>query len=328
MNHSFLLKILKIISIAASGLGSRKKLFILIFHRVLDKPDFMRPDEVDISKFFWQMELLSKYFNVLPLDVALKKWQTQSLPSRAVCITFDDGYADNYHNALPILKKFNLSAVFFIASGFLNGGRMWNDTVIEAIRNLQQMELNLSAIGLGRFNVSDQENKYQSAMQIIQKIKHLDPETRAEHAAFIATQSHSLPDDLMMTSEQIIQLQKNGMEIGGHTITHPILAKLDNERAWLEITGNKTFLENLLNHPIRSFAYPNGKPNQDYRPQQIPLISKAGFQAAVSTRGGVCDQTSDIWQLPRFTPWDKTPIKFMLRMINMYIKKPASNPKI
>ncbi len=220
----------------------------------------------------------------------------------------------------PSLKNFNLPATFFIATGFLNGGRMWNDTVIESVRNLQQTQLDLSKIGLGHFNVSDQEKKCQSATQIIQQIKHLDPEIRAEHAAFIATQSHNLPDNLMMTSEQVVQLQENSMEIGGHTVTHPILAKLDDEAAWLEITGNKTFLESILGRPIRFFAYPNGKPNQDYHLQQIPLVSKAGFQAAVSTRWGVCDQTSDIWQLPRFTPWDKTPLKFMLRMINMYIK--------
>jgi peptidoglycan/xylan/chitin deacetylase (PgdA/CDA1 family) len=320
MNHSFFLKLLKIIATAVSGLGKRKKLFILIFHRVLDKPDFMRPGEVDISEFTWQMELLSKYFNVLPLNDALQKWQAQNLPSRAACITFDDGYADNYHNALPILKKFNLSATFFIANGFLNGGRMWNDTVIEAVRNFQHTQLELSAIGLGQFNVSDQEKKCQSAMQIIKRIKNLDPEIRTEHAAIIAAQSFNLPDDLMMTSEQLIKLQENGMEIGGHTVNHPILAKLDNEAAWLEITENKTFLEGLLDRPVRIFAYPNGKPNQDYSQQQIPLVSKAGFQAAVSTRWGVCDQTSDIWQLPRFTPWDKTPLKFMVRMINMYIK--------
>lgn len=320
MNHSFLLAILKIIATVVSGFGKRSKLFILIFHRVLEKPDYMRPGEVDISEFSWQMEMLSKYFNVFPLDEALQKLQTGKLPSRAVCITFDDGYADNYDNALPILKRFNLSATFFIASGFLNGGRMWNDTVIEAVRNCRQTQLDLNEIGLGLFNVADQEKKQQSAMQIIQKIKHLDPSIRAAHTAFIAAQSQGLPNDLMMTSEQVVKLQENGMEIGGHTISHPILAKLDDNMAWIEIIENKTFLENLLKRPIRFFAYPNGKPNQDYNLQQIPLISKAGFQAAISTRRGVCNQASDIWQLPRFTPWDKTPIRYMLRMISVYLR--------
>jgi len=316
-------KILKVLATIASGTSNRKKLFILIYHRVLDKPDFMRPDEVDKVAFTWQMKLLVKYFNVLPLHDALQKMQAHTLPSRAVCITFDDGYADNYTNALPILKQFNLSATFFIANGFLNGGRMWNDTVIEAVRNFQQSELDLTAIALGRIDASDNDKKRQAAAEIIQQIKHLPPTQRDQHTALIAALSQNLPDNLMMTTNQLKQLHQNGMEIGGHTVNHPILAKLDTQTAVQEITENKTFLENILNTPLRFFAYPNGKPNQDYQLQQIPLIKKAGYQAALTTQWGVAQQISDIWQLPRFTPWDKSPIKFMLRMISLYHKANA-----
>lgn len=321
MHKSFPLKILKVLATIASGTSKRKKLFILIYHRVLDKPDFMRPGEVDNAVFSWQMELLSKYFNVLPLHDALQKMQTNTLPPRAVCITFDDGYADNCINALPILKQFNLSATFFIANGYLNGGRMWNDTVIEAVRNFPLSELDLTAIALGRFDVSDYGKKCQAAMQIIQQIKHLPPQQRDQHTAFIAEQSQNLPDDLMMTTQQLKYLHQNGMEIGGHTVNHPILAKLDAQIAEQEITENKTFLENLLNVPLRFFAYPNGKPLEDYLPQQVQIVKDAGYQAALSTQWGVADCSSDQWQLPRFTPWDKSPIKFMLRMIFYYTTK-------
>lgn len=318
MNPSILLKILKVVATVASGLGKQKKLFILIYHRVLDAPDFMRPGEVDKVSFTWQMELLSRYFNVLPLHDALKKIETNTLPPRAVCITFDDGYADNYTNALPILKQFDLTATFFIANGFLNGGRMWNDTVIEAVRNFQPAEMDLSAIQLGRFDVSNPNKKCQAASIILQKIKHLTPAQRDECTIFIAEQSRNLPDNLMMTTEQLVQLHQNGVEIGGHTVNHPILAKLDQQTAEREIAENKTFLEKLLNTQIRFFAYPNGKPSEDYLPQQVQIVKNAGYQAALSTQWGVTHHASDKWQLPRFTPWDATPSKFMLRMIHKY----------
>ena len=122
-----------------------------------------------------------------------------------------------------------------------------------------------------------------------------------------------------MTSTQLKALHSSGMEIGGHTVSHPILAKLDLDAAWLEIHNNKVFLEDLLNQSLRVFAYPNGKPNKDYLQEQIPLVKKAGYQASLSTIWGVSDYKSDIWQLPRFTPWDRTPVSFMLRMIKMYI---------
>ena len=175
MKNALLLKLLEPLATLASGIGKQKKLLIMIYHRVLDEPDFMRPGEVDKEAFTWQMELLAKHFNVLPLSEALERMQNDTLPPRAVCITFDDGYADNYTNALPILKQLNLTATFFIASGFLDGGRMWNDTVIESVRNSKSALLDLTKIGLGKFDVGNEIQKYEAAIQIIQLIKYSIP---------------------------------------------------------------------------------------------------------------------------------------------------------
>jgi len=318
MKNALLLKLLEPLATLASGIGKQKKLLIMIYHRVLDEPDFMRPGEVDKEAFTWQMKLVAKHYNVLPLSEALERMQNDTLPPRAVCITFDDGYADNYTNALPILKQFDLTATFFIASGFLDGGRMWNDTVIESVRNFFGPVLDLSEIGLGRYEVTDELQKSQAASQIIVQIKHLSFKERDEFTSYIASQSQNLPDDLMMTNEQLIQLHQNDMEIGGHTINHPILAKLDDETSEQEIRQNKLFLEQLLNDKLRFFAYPNGKSNIDYKQQHVQMINEIGFEAAVSTDCGVCTKSSDLRQLPRFTPWDSTPAKFMIRMLTNY----------
>lgn len=320
MKHALLLKLLEPLAILASGIGKQKKLFILIYHRVLDEPDFMRPGEVDKVAFTWQMELLAKHFNVLPLNEAMQRMQDNTLPSRAVCITFDDGYADNYTNALPILKKFNLTATFFIASGFLDGGRMWNDTVIESVRNMQSPVLDLTEIGLDKFNVADDIQKSQVASQILQKIKHLSFEQRNQYTTYIADRSHDLPDDLMMTSEQLTQLYLSGMEVGGHTVNHPILLKLDDQTADWEIIQNKRFLESLLKINIRIFAYPNGKLGEDYLSKHVEKVKSSGFQLAVTTEKGVVKRQSELMQLPRFTPWDKSPLLFAGRMILVYFK--------
>lgn len=317
MKQALLLNLLRPFASLASGIGKHKKLFILIYHRVLDAPDFMRPDEVDKQVFTWQMALLAKHFNVLPLSEAIQRLQTGALPPRAVCITFDDGYADNYLNALPILQRFGLKATFFIANGFLNGGRMWNDTVIEAVRNFPGSVLDLSEIGLGCFPVADQDQKSQAAGQIIQSIKHLPFNQRDQFTTYIAAQSEHLPDDLMMSSEQLIKLHRSGMEIGGHTVNHPILAKLDRQRAYQEIAENKQALEQLLNTELSIFAYPNGKPGQDYLAEHVEWVKQIGYRAAVSTQTSVASQNSDAWQLPRFTPWDRTELRFMLRMIKV-----------
>jgi peptidoglycan/xylan/chitin deacetylase (PgdA/CDA1 family) len=318
MKNAFILNLLKPLATIASGLGKEKKLLIMIYHRVLDEPDFMRPGEVDKEAFTWQMELLAKHFNVLHLSEALERMQNDTLPSRAVSITFDDGYADNFTNALPILKKFNLTATFFIANGFLNGGRMWNDIVIESIRNIQGPILDLTEIGLDQFVVTDELKKSQTASQIISQIKYLPVDERDNITAFIAAQSQDLPNDLMMTCEQLKLLHQSGMEIGGHTVNHPILARLEEKNAKREIAENKAILEQLIGIEIKVFAYPNGKLNMDYLQQQTVFVKDAGFIAAVSTKWGVATKNCNLFQLPRFTPWDNSEDKFMVRLIYQY----------
>ena len=313
--QSIILYGLKQLATLVSGLGKKKKLFILIFHRVLDEPDFMRPGEVDKHVFSWQMQLLAKYFNVLPLADALERLDKGELPSRAVCITFDDGYADNYLNALPILKQHNFSATFFIATGYLNGGTMWNDQVIETLRNFTDAQLDLRKIKLGIYNTQTETEKLQAAEQIILQIKHFPPRQRMEYTAYIASFDKGLSDELMMTDEQLVKLYQSGMEIGGHTVTHPIMAKISGKQLKTEILDNKNTLRALLNTDIRFFAYPNGKLGQDYLFEHVNLIKGYGYQAAVSTQWGVTGRDSDRFQLPRFTPWDQHPVKFMGRLI-------------
>lgn len=115
-----------------------------------------------------------------------------------------------------------------------------------------------------------------------------------------------------------MKLHKSGMEIGGHTVTHPILATLTPEQVRQEVQDNKKALEQLLDTKLQYFAYPNGKPNQDYLSEQIAIIKACGYEAAVSTQPRMSSKSDDRWQLPRFTPWDTSPIRFMLRITRMY----------
>ncbi len=309
---------LKHLSTISSGIGKQKKLLILIYHRVLDEPDFMRPGEVDKNVFTWHMELMSRYFNVLSLKDALKKTDEDNLPPRAVCITFDDGYADNYLNALPILNKFGLEATFFIADGFLNGGIMWNDCVIEGVRNVKGNELDLRDIKLGDFDISNDGKKASVAETILKTIKHCEPNQRKEYAEYFFSLIPKSASEIMLTTGQLRKLHKSGMEIGGHTKTHPILATIDSTQASLEIKENKQVLESILETQINFFAYPNGKPKFDYSPEHVQMVKAFNYQAALSTQWGVMVKSSDRWQLPRFTPWDSVPEKFMLRIANSY----------
>lgn len=305
-------------AVASSGRQGRK-LSILMYHRVLPGPDPLRPDEFDRQSFRLQMEVLSDCFNVLPLGRAVELLRSGTLPSRAVSITFDDGYADNATIALPILLDLDLTATFFVTTGFLDGGRMWNDSVIEAIRAAECGVLDLSDSGLGKFELNSTDQRLTAISTLLAKLKYQPISARDDSVArLVSIVGKHLPNDLMMTSDQVRDLADAGMTIGAHTVQHPILKNLSDEDAQYEIRQSREMLEQITGSPVDQFAYPNGRPNMDYDRRDVELLRGLGFGSAVSTAWGVCARDSDIRQLPRFTPWDRTRGRFALRMLHNY----------
>jgi peptidoglycan/xylan/chitin deacetylase (PgdA/CDA1 family) len=302
--------------LAPAGVAAR--LSILIFHRVVPQADPLFPAEVDAKRFEDICRWVSRWFNVLPLSTAAQQLRERRLPARPLVITFDDGYADNHDIALPILQRHGLPASFFVATGFLNGGRMWNDTIVEAIRLTAADNWDLGSVGLpglARVPLHSVADKRAAIKQVIGACKYLPAAARAQAVAEITrVAAVALPDDLMMRSEQVQQLHRAGMEVGGHTVNHPILARLPLDDARQEIVSGKQGLEAMLQSPVTTFAYPNGRPGQDYQPEHVELARAAGFTTAVSTSQGAAAAHSDTLQLPRYTPWDQAPWSFALRM--------------
>jgi peptidoglycan/xylan/chitin deacetylase (PgdA/CDA1 family) len=293
-----------------------QRLLVLIYHRVLRDVDPMAPREMTAEVFRWQMQLLRRHAQPLALADALDGLAAGRLPRRAVCVTFDDGYADNEQVALPILRESDIPATFFVTTGFLDGGRMWNDTLIEAVRRLPPGRHDLSAIGAGVIEVDGDASRILATRSAIRLLKHLEPDERLERARWLQDYSGgSLPDDLMMTSAQVRALHSAGMEIGAHTVSHPILRALAPEAAAVELQESRARLELLTGAKVRYFAYPNGRPGSDYDERHVGLARECGFEAAYSTRRGACSRASDRWQLPRFTPWDRSPARWISRLV-------------
>lgn len=306
----------------------RNKLQILIYHRVLDEADPMRPGEMDVHLFESQMRILRQHFNPLSLSDGLQKLKVGTLPKRAVAITFDDGYKDNLTHAWPILKRYNLKPTIFVATGFLNDGIMWNDAIIELIRLCQDV-LDLTKDKLGRMHVGTLSEKLTTARYLIQSLKYCHPDLRDEIIDKIKSSVNTpLPMNLMMTVEDIKQLASEGVEIGAHTVTHPILSKIPFETAETEIMESKLFLEGVIGERIKYFAYPNGNPGVDYHLSHRNFLKTAGFEAGFSTWWAAVNQHMDLYQLPRFTPWDTSPLKFRFRMLQYRFKAVGKALKI
>jgi len=190
---------------------------------------------------------------------------------------------------------------------------MWNDTVIESARRTARPVLDAACAGLRFLPCAGMEQKRQAADALIRVLKYLPIHERAELVNRIAQDCGAeLPADLMMSSRQVRELHSAGMEVGAHTVNHPILATLPAAAARAEIASGRDMLEAIVGGRVGLFAYPNGKPGLDYLPEHVALVRALGFDGAFTTAWG--RDSADPYQLPRFTPWDRSPQRFALRL--------------
>ena len=300
-------------------LAGNRKLLILTYHRLPAEPDPLFPGHIHATKFAQQLDCLRRYFNVLPLAEAMQSLKDDSLPRRAVSITFDDGYKDNHDVAYPLLAERGLAATFFVATGFLGRGRMWNDTIIETVRLADVLDLR--ELGFGKARVQSSQEKHAVIEKLLGHLKYfpaIDRETAVN--AICRDLLDDLPQELMMSEENVRELSANTMEIGGHTVTHPILAKIELDEARKEIQHNKVHLEQLTGADVLAFAYPNGRPQQDYNDDHVDLLRNLGFRIAVTTSYGSVVRDSDYLQLNRLSVWSQREWKFVLRLLAEYGK--------
>ena len=304
-----------LVSAAYPG-ASRARMAILIYHRVLPAPDSLLPDLPDVARFRWQMQLLAEYFHPLPLPEAAERLAAGDLPPRSVCVTFDDGYRDNLDCTLPVLEEMGVPATVFVAPGFLGDGMMFNDRVIEGVRAATGPELDLTDLGLGCYPVRTVQERRAAIDQLLPALKYLPDTERERKARAIAERAGCRPNGpLMLDADGVRALAARGVTIGAHTLTHPILAETPDAVAAEEISASKRVLEEMTGQPVSLFAYPNGRPGRDYGERHVVMVKDAGFRAAVSTRWAPAGRDSDPFQLPRFTPWDLTPSRFLVRLV-------------
>jgi peptidoglycan/xylan/chitin deacetylase (PgdA/CDA1 family) len=314
---------LRVLASTVSSMPGVGGLLILTFHRVLPEPDPL-VDDPTAQSFSELLDMLASVFRPTTVRDAAARLRTGNLPPRSLCITFDDGYANNFEVALPILQAKGVPATFFVSTGFLGKGCMWNDVVIEAVRGAKR-QMDLRELGLGTHDVGSPAARRRAVDAILNGIKYLEPQERLRSATGVAELCEvAIPTHLMMEPGEVRGLASRGMEIGSHTVSHPILARLEPSVAEAEISQSKHVLEGIIGARVTSFAYPNGRPSLDYDSAHVEMVRKVGFDAAVSTAWGCARPKSDPYQLPRIAPWDNTLLKYAARMLRSYFSAAAA----
>lgn len=306
--------------------GSRSRLSVFYFHRVPERPDPLLPLEPDARTFDRMLDWISAQFRVLDPLEACERLYNGTLPARPAILSFDDGYRDNFTVALPILKRHGLRAVFFVATGFLDGAMMFNDRVIEAVRHCRRDSLSIEmrsesgGMAMEELPLGDDAQRRAAIDRILRLVKHLEPEERLERVRTIERAAQSSGDSravpMMMNPGQVVGLKREGMHVGGHTRTHPILVKLDDEEASIEIAGGLADLAAIIGEKPTLFAYPNGRRDSDYDDRHVSMVGREGVRFAFTTHPGVATSSSSAHELPRFTPWDRSSLRFGARSLS------------
>ena len=305
----------------AASLLTAGRLVILTYHRILRRHDPSIEGCIDAEKFLWHMNVLKESFSPIPLGWAIERLRSGKLPHNAVCVTFDDGYADNLTVAGPILNQLDIPATIFVATEFLDGGIMWNDRVVEAVRSCAPQDLDLDFLDNSEppLTLGDSSSRREAINYLLGQLKYLDRGARAELANEISVRlGVESRRDLMLSHQQLRRLRESGLSVGAHTISHPILTKVSADRATEEITGSKTLLQELTQESVDYFAYPNGRPGVDFTRIHRDAVENAGFLGAVTTAHGSARQHSDVFQLPRVSPWYPSPMRFWLQILLEY----------
>jgi peptidoglycan/xylan/chitin deacetylase (PgdA/CDA1 family) len=298
--------LLKLIALYSKMKLGEHPLGILYFHRVLEKPDPYFSDDPSIKEFIRLITFLKRFFNVLSLDDAIQHRLENTLPPLSLCLTFDDGFKDNYDIALPILQDFGVKAAFFIATQGLDDGILWNGKITHAIRHTDKRSITLDCIQT-TFSINSEKERIETSHQLITKAK-FSPNALRDRITeeLLALADVTAAPREMLACSDVKNLDSMGHIIGAHTHTHSILGFQDKDTAEEEISISKALLNSALCKEIDHFAFPNGLLGRDFTQEHMNMIHQHGFRYGYSTNdGGYISKTNNL-SIPRFLPYRRT----------------------
>ncbi len=315
---------------------------ILMYHRVTELPNDPYLLAVTPKHFAEQLEVIRRYGVPMPLRQMVEALQNGKVPKRAVVVTFDDGYADNLHQAKPLLERYEIPATVFVTAGQVGSRReFWWDDLDRVLlqpgtlpaRLRLAMKGRLCDCELGDARTYTENNYRQHRDWHVERQD--DPSSRhrlfrrlyAELSALVGGDRQTVMDELLvwagaertgrrshyaLTTEELILLQAGGLvDVGAHTMTHPYLAALTGAEQNCEIRQSKECLEAILGCPVTSFAYPHGSST----PESVAILNEAGFVCACSSHPDAVWRDADCFYLPRVVvrDWSWKPFKRWLR---------------
>ena len=305
------------------------ELLVLGYHRILPNthPEFevmepgmrVRPETLDMH-----IQVLKKYFEIVDLNDWVKRVKSnKTVPNKAVALTFDDGWVDNYEYAYPILKHHGVLATIFLVSSMVGTNKQfWSERVSNILSYIKNNDMKvcdgnqIKWFEQFQFDFRDEGSFGECGVSaLISRLKQLpDHEIYESLAAFSGVENQFFSSICMLNKEQLLEMAASGLvSYGAHTRSHYRLNKItDAGLLEDEILGSKQDIESMLNIEVNGFCYPNG----DFNNETLDVLSDE-FQYACTTRKGWNSTKSDLLLLNRILLHDDVshdPVSFKARI--------------
>lgn len=281
---------------------------VLLYHRVTNAETDPQLLAVSPVNFDAQLEFLKQNYRVLTVDEFSHHLREGiRFPEKSVLITFDDGYADNYLEALPILEKHHLQALFYISTGTLNTSReFWWDAVERIVLlsgstpKQNEFVLNDVRYDLRELSSAKKIKLYNDLLPALRRTPAAERDRKIDELTALF---HAGPDRTTHRALTFEELKKmyasQSSVIGAHTHLHPSLAALTYEAQYEEIATSKKILEALLGTTIKHFSYPFGTV-LDYNADTMRIVKDLKFELVAANYPDPVTRKSNRYAFPRF----------------------------
>jgi len=283
-------------------------LTVLCYHRVMDI-DSSFPFDSDLvsastDQFKDQLEFISSNFNVINFRLLhdYLRRQNGNFPENPLIITFDDGYIDNYQIAYPMLREFGLTATMFVTAGFIGENRVfWWDKIAYIIKKTEIRSFHIESPLEISIDINDFPDRQECAGKMIKKAKELSDRQKEHLIEQLSEQLEVSPPEgdlnYVMSWDQLREMNGEGIEIGAHSVNHPIISNVDQSRLKKEVRDSRQRIEEKIGAEVITFGSP-GRGIMDSRERERftsalrEEIRNSGYDFSTMYRWGLVYESS------------------------------------
>ncbi len=283
---------------------NRNKVIILCYHGICDDDfDLLKGyDDRHIPKSLFRKQLSylkRKNYSFTNLSEATDMLNHRKKIRNIVVLSFDDGFRNVVENACPVMQKYQAKGCFYLISDLIGTSEpVWTDYIETLIRNAENGKFRFTYKGEECFYPLTTKASYEHAMRDIKaRLRRLSDKEKNEHLRQFQKHQYPVPKEFQMSDwTQIQNLDKDILEVGSHTATHPNCTNLtDDEEFDYELKYSKAKLERMVGYRTDHFNYPAGA----FDERVIRQVKAAGYKTAVSLIPGFNDSRTDPFCLKR-----------------------------